>query len=261
MKKLIIIAFAFYIPLQSMAWGMIGHRVVGEIADSYLSPSARKKVKQILGDESIAMASTWADFIKSDTNFRYLNKWHYADFPKHLSYEQVKDELKKDTGANAYNKLLFMMSELKNNKALTRDQKQFYLRLIIHIVGDLHQPLHVSAEGTAGGNDVKVMWFSEQSNLHRVWDEHLPEYQNLSYTEMTDAINHTSSKQRKELQQQPIEQWIYESYQISQQLHDDIRQPNPRLSYNYNFKWLDTMNSQLLKGGVHLAGLLNEIFK
>jgi hypothetical protein len=261
MKKLIIIGLLFYIPFQSMAWGMEGHRVVGEIADSYLSPAARKKVKQILGDESMAMASNWADFIKSDSNYRYLNVWHYADFKPGLSYEQIQDELKRDTSANAYNKLLFMVNELKTKKDLTAQQKLFYLRMIIHIVGDVHQPLHVSVEGTSGGNDVKVMWFNEQTNLHRVWDEHLVSHQGLSYTEMTDAINHTSSKQRKELQKQPITQWLYESYLISQQLHDDIKQPNQKLSYNYNFKFLATMNEQLLKGGVHLAGLLNDIFK
>jgi hypothetical protein len=261
MKKLFIIGLLFYIPFETMAWGMEGHRVVGQIADSYLSPAARKKVKQILGNETMAMASNWADFIKSDTNFRYLNVWHYADFKPNINYQQLQLELQHDTSANAYNKLQFMVKELKTNNNLTAEQKQFYVRMIIHIVGDLHQPLHVSAEGTSGGNDIKVSWFSEASNLHRVWDEHLVEYQKLSYTEMADAINHTTAKQRKQLQSEPIEKWIYDSYQISQQIHADIKQPNPKLSYNYNFKYFNTLNDQLLKGGVHLAGLLNDIFK
>ncbi|MES2113337.1 MAG: S1/P1 nuclease, partial [Bacteroidota bacterium] len=59
----------FYVPLQTMAWGTQGHRICGQIADSYLSPQARKAIKEILGNESIAMASNWADFIKSDPTY------------------------------------------------------------------------------------------------------------------------------------------------------------------------------------------------
>ena len=135
-----------------------------------------------------------------------------------------------------------------------------YLRLVIHIVGDLHQPLHVSPEGDAGGNDIKVQWFGQSSNLHRVWDEQLIEYQELSYTEYTAAINHTTSVQRAKWQKQPISDWLIESYKISEALHDELKEPNPRLSYLYNFKHVQTLNDQLLKGGVRLAGVLNAIF-
>ncbi|MEI9809118.1 MAG: S1/P1 nuclease [Bacteroidota bacterium] len=66
------------LSFSSMAWwGVTGHRVVGEIAQSYLSAKARKAIKEILGDESLAMASNWGDFIKSDSNFGYLYPWHY----------------------------------------------------------------------------------------------------------------------------------------------------------------------------------------
>src|SRR5438309_1969492 len=99
MKKFLkitsILVFFFYLPLSSMAWGILGHRIVGQIADSYLNPKARAAIQAILGNESMAMASNWADFIKSDTSYRYLNAWHYADFPVGLNYTSFKDELKK----------------------------------------------------------------------------------------------------------------------------------------------------------------------
>ena len=258
--KIIILSLFIYLPLQSMAWGLIGHRVVGEIAEYYLTSSTKKKIRQILGNESLAISSNWADFIKSDTAYRYLNNWHFVNFDSAISYQQMQNYLATDTSIDAYTKLTFMLAEMKK-KNLPQAQKLMYLRLIIHIVGDLHQPLHAAANGTRGGNQVRVLWFNEPSNLHRVWDEHLVEYQQLSYTELTRSINFISIEERKRLQSQPISEWLYESYSISNKLLEEIKQPNQKLSFEYNFKHHQTMNEQLLKGGVRLAGILNELFK
>lgn len=248
-----------YLPLSSMAWGILGHRIVGEIADQYLSAKARAEIRKILGNESLAMASNWADFIKSDSNYRYLNTWHYVNFEKGLTYDALQDFLKKDTAVDAYTRINFLVGELKK-KNLAKDKKVMYLRLLIHLVGDIHQPLHVSPVGSTGGNDIRVNWFSTPSNLHRVWDEHLIEYQQLSYTEFTKAINFSTTAQRKTWQDAPLSRWLFESYSIAQDLHTELTSQNPRLGYEYNFRHVNTLNDQLLKGGVRLAGMLNSIF-
>jgi hypothetical protein len=259
LKYCFIIAFVIYLPVQSMAWGLLGHRIVGEIADQYITAKTRAAIKSILGNESIAMASNWADFIKSDTSYRYLSTWHYINTPKGLNYAQYQDYLKHDTTTDAYTKLNFLIAELKK-KSLSLDKKRMYLRLLIHIVGDLHQPLHVSPEGTTGGNDIKVNWFAQATNLHSVWDSYLIEQQQLSYTEYTKAINFTTVAQRQALQKDPIGKWLFESYSIATELHNELTEQNPKLGYLYNFQHLQTVNDQLLKGGVRLAGLLNQIF-
>lgn len=256
---LLIIAFIVLVPLQSMAWGLLGHRIVGEIASKYLSKKTKKEISRILGTESIAMSSNWADFIKSDSTYKYLDIWHYVNFEKGLSYDGMREVLKKDTAVNAYTKINFLVSELKK-KELALEQKRFYLRLLIHFIGDIHQPLHVSPVGTSGGNSIRVQWFSTPSNLHRVWDSHLLEDQQLSYTEYVKHINHTTSAQRKMLQADPLDKWLFESYSIAQQLISGIKEENPRLGYRYNYDHIHTVEEQLLKGGVRLAGLLNEIF-
>jgi hypothetical protein len=251
----------FYFPLKAMCWGQLGHRIVAEIADSYLTMRTKAEIKRILGNESIAMASNWADFIKSDTSFKYLDPWHYINFEKNLSYIQLKDVLKKDAGKvnDAYAAIVFLTKELKK-KNLPLYKKQMYLRLLIHIVGDVHQPMHVSPVGSTGGNDIKLQWFGQASNLHRVWDSDLIEGQQLSYTEYADFLNHTTADQRKKLQSQPLSKWLFDSYTIAQNLHNEITETNPRLGYRYNYDHIKTLNEQLLKGGIHLAGLLNDIF-
>src|SRR4051794_27235782 len=201
----------FYLPYQSMAWGMLGHRIVGEIASTYLTSKARKEIQQILGNESMAMASNWPDFIKADTAYKYLNSWHYIDVDSNLTNAELQAYLKTDTAADAYTKLNFLVKQLKN-KSLPQSKKLMYLRLVIHIAGDIHQPFHAAREGDAGGNEIKVSWFGQPSNIHRVWDEQLIDFQKLSYTEYTTAINHVTPKQKAEWQKQPIGRWIYDSY-------------------------------------------------
>lgn len=241
-------------------WGLTGHRVVGEIAESYLTRKARTAIQEILGNESLGMASNWADFIKSDSNYNYLSSWHYVDLKGGLNHEQVINILAPDTGINLYAKLNFVIRELKN-KQLDKDKKIMYLRLLVHFVGDLHQPLHVGGRvEDQGGNRVRVLWFGDSTNLHSVWDEKLLEYQKLSYTEWAKVINHTTKEQRLAWQKEPVIEWFYESYQLAQPIYAEITRPNQRLSYRYNFDHIETINQQLLKGGVRLAGLLNEIF-
>lgn len=258
LKRLALIGLLFYLPLQTMAWGQLGHRVVGEIADSYLKNKTRREIRKILGNESLAMASTWGDFIKSDPAYKYLDSWHYANFPDGLDYNGMQNFLKQDTTPNAYNRLRFIANELKR-KDLPQDKKVMYLRMVIHLVGDIHQPMHTGRKEDLGGNLVKLQWFGQPGNLHRLWDSDLIGSEKLSYTEYARAINFTTRDQRRQLQLQPMEQWFFDSYKLSQNLYS-VTKPDSRLSYRYIFDHIATANQQMLIGGVHLAGLLNEIF-
>lgn len=261
MKKTLLFVIVFTgISLSSFAWwGQTGHRIVGEVADGYISNKTRKAIREILGYESIAMCSNWADFIKSDTSYNYLGPWHYINVKQGLDQSAFNDILAKDTATDAYTKLNFLVAELKN-KQLPADKKQLYLRLLIHIVGDIHQPLHVGKLEDLGGNRVRVLWFGDSTNLHSVWDDKMIESQRLSYTEYAKAINHCTKEQRNYWQQQSLNEWFFESYQLAGKVYAGITQSNQRLSFRYNFDYVDMLNSQLLKGGVRLAGVLNSIF-
>src|SRR5687768_8908578 len=104
-QRTVFLAALICIPAVTMAWGVVGHRVVGEIADSYLSAKTKAEIKKILGTESIAMASNWADFVKSDRSYDYLNTWHYVNIPGGLASSQVAERLRKDTATDLYTKL------------------------------------------------------------------------------------------------------------------------------------------------------------
>ena len=74
-----------YASPNSIKWGATGHRVVGEIASSYLTCKAKKNIRKILGTESIAISSNWADFVKSDSTMNYLNNWHYINIKSSMN--------------------------------------------------------------------------------------------------------------------------------------------------------------------------------
>lgn len=259
-KKIIIVACLAYLPFNANAWGVLGHRIVGEVADSYLNAKTRLAIKQILGTESMAMAANWADFIKSDTSYNYLSNWHYVNLPADLSKNDVFSFLGMQPSANIYNKTNEMIAVLKNSKSTTA-QKKLALRMLIHLVGDLHQPMHTARKEDLGGNKVQLMWFGEKSNLHRVWDEGLVNFQQLSYTEYTKVINHASQQQILNWQKTSLKECVFEAYTICNKIYATGIKNDDKLSYRYNFDWIGTVDEQLLKGGVRLAGILNGIYK
>lgn len=248
----------FFLPFCSVGWGVLGHRIVGQIAEAYLTPKAKVEIQKILGNESIAMASNWADFIKSDSEYQYIYNWHFIDMDSGLTKTQLQAYLQKDTAADLFTKTNYLIRELKN-KHLSKDKKRMYLKLLIHFVGDIHQPFHVGRHEDLGGNKIKLTWFSAPTNLHAIWDEQLINFQQLSYTEYTAAINHTTAKQRLAWQKEPISEWIIESHQIAEGLYHDVT-PDQKLSFHYNYDNIHILNERLLKAGVRLAALLNQLF-
>ncbi|MBV7528507.1 S1/P1 nuclease [Chitinophaga sp. sic0106] len=261
-KKLIFtLLLGVLLPFAGFAWGPIGHRVVAEIAYNHLTPQARKAVAAILGRTSMAMVANWPDFIKSDTTHKYdhTNTWHYLDFPAGVERAEFDRLLKAATGENLYTETNAMIKDLKNRQ-LPQEQKVFALTFLIHMMGDMHQPLHVGRDEDQGGNKMAVTWFNNPSNLHRVWDEQLIEYQQLSYTEYTKALDIAPAAQVKSYQAGTIADWMFESHLLADKVYGYTK-PDSKLSYRYNYVFVEDLNTQLLKGGLRLAAVLNGIFK
>jgi hypothetical protein len=258
-RRIVALVALAYLPFTAGAWGVLGHRIVGEVADHYLNAKTRLAIKQILGSESMAMTANWADFIKSDTSYNYLSSWHYVNMDPALTREQF-DLFLDQPNVNIYTKLHEVIDQLKFAKS-TAAQKKLALRMLIHLVGDLHQPMHTARKDDLGGNRIQLTWFGEKSNLHRVWDEQLIDFQQLSYTEYTNAINHPTKAQIVTWQSTPLKTCVWESYQICNKIYATGIKNEDKLSYKYNFDWIGTVNEQLLKGGVRLAKILNDIYK
>jgi hypothetical protein len=256
MKKLMILVFLLsnYTYANPPFWGKTGHRVVGEVAEMYLHRKARKTVRKILHGRSVASVSNYADDIKSDTLYRKYYPWHYVNYPADKKYGE---ESPSDEGD------IVMAIEVCKQKLKARDTpeegREFYLKMLIHFIGDLHQPLHAGWEENRGGNDIEVKWFGDQSNLHRVWDSDLIEHFGMSYTELARDLPVISKEERKQLQAGDVYDWVEESHQLATGIYHSVN-PGDRLGYRYKYLYWSTLERQLQKGGVRLAAVLNEIF-
>jgi len=255
MKKLFAALSLFtIITFQSFGWGQNGHRVVGQIAAWHLSKKAQRTIQEILQHESIPMAANWMDQIRSDHAYDYAYTWHFLTVREGKGYEPEIQE----KGGDAYQTLLRLIDELKN-QPLSPKKKQENLKMLIHIVGDLHQPLHVGTGKDQGGNKVSVYYFNQKTNLHSVWDTKMIERQKLSFTELAEHLNRRADKETIEkLQSAPISEWLTEAVSLRPFVYD--LPENNRLSYEYDYKYFPIIEDRLLAGGIRLAGILNDIF-
>jgi len=238
---------------QALGWGQTGHRVIGQIAEEHLTRKAKKNIAKTLGGENIAMTSNFMDEIRSDTTYYFLDPWHYCTIPDGKTY----DEAGTPEDGDIISGIKKLISELESNNYTIGDEK-FTLKLLIHLIGDIHQPLHVGNGTDRGGNNVRVEYFWENSNLHRVWDSGIIDRQKLSYTEYTHWIDHAKKRQIIEWQSSDVMKWAYESMSFRSQVYN--LPESKKIDYRYNYENIELVNLRLLQAGIRLAGILNELY-
>jgi hypothetical protein len=179
--KITVILLLFYFPIAVVAWSHVGHKVVAHIAYDHLCSEAKQAVDRLTEEEGkhysgrsrFVYCSTWADWSRDrgDTRFRL---WHYIDLP--LSVDGRPAPMPK--AINAVYGLNHCQVVLKNPRA-NRDEQKTCLKLLVHIVGDLHQPLHTvnrysqrHPRGDQGGNSYQIK-SAVANNLHALWDRGL----------------------------------------------------------------------------------------
>ncbi|HYF70142.1 MAG TPA: S1/P1 nuclease [Ohtaekwangia sp.] len=233
-------------------WGQTGHRVTGWVADKHLNKKAKKEIERILGGQSMAIASTWMDEVRSDSLYDYLADWHWVTIRDGETYE----ESVKNKNGDIIQAIERIVAELKSKK-LSAKQETEWVKILIHLIGDIHQPLHVGGGNDRGGNDVKVMWFRVDSNLHRIWDSDMIDDTKLSYTELAESLEKPSDKKLKQWSASSVRDWAMESvdYRKSVYAYD-----KGRLGYEYAYKQLPLLRTRLLQAGVRIAAVLNDIY-
>mgnify|MGYP001192050330 FL=1 len=233
-------------------WGKTGHRIVGKVAETYLTKNAKTQIKKLIGHNDLSRLSNWADEIKSDSKWDHAWDWHYCTIPDNEDYEKGKHK------GLAVEKVNEFIETLKNKKS-TKEDKIIALKFLIHLIGDLHQPLHVGNGKDRGGNDIKLKWFGESTNLHSIWDTKLIEHQKLSYIEYSDylLLGIDYSDIRK-WQSTSVMDFITESKNLRKKCYDF---KGDNLKWDYFYKHKSLLEKRLLQGGVRLSGELNRIFK
>lgn len=255
MKKVLLIALACFAAQNAMAWSQKGHDVVAFIAEKHLTPAAADSVSRILNGKSPVYWANWLDNASHTAPYYYTKTWHYKNIEEGVQYKDAKLEPKGDV-VTAVREQIAILSD----KVSTPAQKELALKILIHVVGDLHQPLHLGRLSDIGGNKHKLKFFNDDSSLHTIWDGKLMNAgRSWSYTEWQEQLDRLSPEAEKTTIAGDVDQWAKQTHDIAVRAYDFFPQ-GCKVSYNEIAEWTPVIEEQLLRGGLRLGHILNAIF-
>ena len=268
MKRIATIVITLLVLMQSAsvyAWGPMGHDVVAAIAEQHLTKKAKKNIDKLLGGKSIVYYASWMDNIQNSPywkdGYNKTKTWHYANVDEGLTYQTMQ----KNKDGDVVSGLEFLTGELTTRyDELTDSMRVDYLKMIVHMVGDLHCPMHAGRLSDRGGNKTKVKWFGQQTNIHSVWDSKMIESaRRWSYAGWAEQLDRTDKKFKKSVMCGTYEEWFVDTVNGAASIYEYVESKgveNPNLSYQYVYDFSPLLEDRLLVGGYRLAYVLNMIF-
>ena len=270
MKRLAaLLALSALAAAPAAAWGPVGHRITAQIAQDNVSGQTRARIAQILGHEELPEAATWPDEQRSNPDAFWQTTsypWHFVTIP----VGQAAEHLEHPSEGDAETALESFTAVLRD-PAASQEDKARALRFVVHIVGDLHQPLHVGKPGDRGGNDVKVKWFDDPvvQNLHWVWDEGMIRRQELSFSEYAARLEaRMTAEQVVAWWNVEPDTWMAESAALRDRIYpapserDGAGTPEAPfvMRYWYPYEWTPEMELRLQQSGIRIAAYLDWVF-
>ena len=253
--------FLFSASVEAFAWGQKGHDIVASIAEKHLTRKARKNLNVILGGKSLVYYSSWMDNVQNSPywngGYDRTKTWHYFNVDEGYTPETMP----RNPNGDVLSALDMLIDSLGNHSSELSDSVKFdYLQMLIHLVGDVHCPMHVGRLSDRGGNELCVKWFGSKTNLHSIWDSKLIEsVHSWSYTEWQQNLDHCTKTEFKEMSSGTPEDWLRETWRITVGIYDYVK-PDENYSYKYRYDYAPIVEHQLLVAGYRLAALLNRIF-
>jgi S1/P1 Nuclease len=252
-KALIALAFLLLFiisPAKTYAWGKQGHALVAEVAFQYMDKKTKKEVLKYLDGMSIQDAANWMDNVKNDHSYDFMKAYHYANFEKGAQVEETE-------GDNIIYQLNTTIRELQNKKNLSKDQINTKIKILFHLVGDLHQPLHVGYGEDKGGNSKQINYNGKGTNLHSFWDSGIIKAKEITLQDCLNSNRYCYFQVRKIMKINVI-QWSTESRNLLEPIYNT---GGNTISENYVNQNAALIETQILKAGIRLAGILKEVFK
>lgn len=256
MKKLIFIASLALFSLEGYSWGQKGHDTVAYIAEQHLTPLTRETVDSLLDGRSLVYWANWLDNASHTPEYEYTKTWHYKNIDPDYFFENAPN-------IPEGNIIQALYEQVKNlqSPTLSKKDKSTALKMIVHFMGDIHQPMHMGRALDRGGNSHFIKFFGKPTNLHSVWDTNLLEAGHAwSHTEWQREIDVlTESEKFNLVKNGSPDTWGKETYAICEEIYSETPQ-DYNIEYSYIARWTPVIELQLEKGGLRLADVLNSIF-
>lgn len=243
------------------AWGRLGHRAIAEFAGHHISPAARAAIAELLEPgESMADASTWAD--ENRIRIHGSGAWHFADVP--LEEMQYNDRL---AGAGQIIPKLREFRSILADRSRPVASRRQALRFVIHLVGDMHQPLHIGEHHDRGGNTLQVQFFHRKTSLHHLWDDMILEHRTRGEDRwVAELLAMDNPVDRSAAMGGTIEEWATGSLLAAQRAYQNPQtgrriEPGDVLADAYYDANLPIVRQQLYRAGARLAWVLTDTLR
>ncbi len=252
------------------AFGVEGHRITGEIAAALLSDSARAALIELMGSDNLAEWALVADQQRAQLKRDWPESplWHYDDQPLCTAESSLGDYC--PNGACASAAIRHFRSVLSDHRQ-SKDSRVLAVLFLVHVLGDMAQPLHASDNQDRGGNDVKVRLPGQSAvrNLHSVWDvDWVHEAtQGQNYRTIATMWRQRYISDLKAWGQGQPEDWMAQSHQLAVdvvygELSNNVcHGPIPQvlqLTSAYEEHAVSLMPMLLTRAGVRIAQVLNQ---
>lgn len=242
--------------LPCYSWDKKGHDVTAAIAQRHLTKKAQKKISALLDGKTIIYWAPWMDDASNMPEYKYSKTWHYFDIDEGKDVATAPHQEKGDV----ITAITAQIETLKSNST-SREEKQLAIKFLVHLMGDLHQPMHLGYPKDLGGNTIKVKFFNKEMNLHSVWDGALPaRSHDWTHTEWAEELDITDKAAIATIVSGDLYDWARQSHAYSEEIYKGTP-TDVNLSFEYVRTWTPVIERQFLNGGLRLAHILNEIFK
>lgn len=251
----------------ALAWGPQGHRIVGHIAEKHLTDKAKAAVRALLGPDgrlSNDDVAVWADHVRPQR--KETVPWHYVDIPLEADrMDPARDCKDGECVIGRIEKFRRVIAD----KNVKQEERAEALKFLVHLVGDMHQPLHCAErEHDHGGGRLKVTYEGKPTNLHRIWDDHLVPKLMSNIEDIAGAGDKLDAQITPDLaaawKKGTVEDWAMESHKLAQ-THAypgvPIQEPPAAIEPAYIARNVPVVKQRLQQAGVRLAALLNEAFQ
>jgi hypothetical protein len=252
------VALVLLLPSLGHAWGPEGHRATAAIAAERLCPAAEAEVERLLGEMSLADAALWPDRIRGEAEWAHTRDWHYINIDDDAPFSALVE------GQPGHGRLL---SAIRENLALLADtqatdaRRREALGFVLHLVGDLHQPLHVGRSEDRGGNAITVSFAGQETNLHRLWDGVLLRSAGLRPDDYQRSLEPLVALFAQSWERGTLQDWAEESRRLRPWVYDfDARRRVPLISKRYAETGRQLSALRLAQAGVRTAWLLNQLW-
>jgi len=256
---------------NAQAWSGEGHRITGHIATALLNDAARRQLQQLLGNDDLAEIASVMDDEREQFERAHpgSSKWHYEN-------REVCDSTAACPRGDCLTRQLEPFIRVLRDPHAQRAQRIEAVTVLVHLIGDLHQPLHLADNRDRGGNDTWVVLPREREprRLHETWDYSFVRLNSNRRAPATyaHALLREMEPRIAGWQRGSIESWARETHALGKNAYETLpgfrcsamagaNQDAIRLSASYVQASRQVVAEQLAKAGARIAFTLNEIWR